>query len=178
MKCIGAFTALAAVEAGTIAVSFEDCGATHGTFTDLQPRTISTGTTESLTGSGTIDEDVSAAHFKATIKAAGITVTTCEGDASDDIECKLPLGAGSIVVQKLGLPLAAGPITVPVQVTTSSLIPASLAKVDAEIRATEQNGEDVLCVNMHTQQQEELELQGGTLAIILGGLWCQTCHRH
>merc|ERR1739849_4427 len=43
----------------------------------------------------------------------------------------------------------------PVEVTTSSLIPASLAKVDAEIRATEQNGQDVICLNVHTAKQVE-----------------------
>merc|ERR1712046_254001 len=30
----------------------------------------------------------------------------------------------------------------------------SLAKIDAELRATEQNGEDVVCINIHTTKQE------------------------
>merc|ERR1711920_1020804 len=71
-----------------------------------------------------------------------------------DITCKLPLGAGSIVVKKVSYPIAAGKVAIPVDVTTSSLIPASLAKVDVEIRATEQNGQDVICLNVHTAKQE------------------------
>merc|ERR1711953_1553128 len=127
-QCGSALTA----EAGTLAVTWEDCGAQHATVTDLQPTTISTGTTETLTGTGTVDETVSSAHFTATVKAAGVKLTSCEGDATSDITCKLPLGAGSIVVKKVSYPIAAGKVAIPVDVTTSSLIPASLAKVDVE----------------------------------------------
>jgi len=143
-------------EGGTLAVTWEDCGAQHATVTDLQPTTISTGTTETLTGTGTVDETVSSAHFTATVKAAGVKLTSCEGDATADITCKLPLGAGSIVVKKVSYPIAAGKVAIPVDVTTSSLIPASLAKVDVEIRAQEQNGEDVICLNVHTTKQSQI----------------------
>merc|ERR1711879_864601 len=119
----------------------------------MGPTTISTGTTETLTGTCTVDETVSSAHFTATVKAAGVKLTSCEGDATADITCKLPLGAGSIVVKKLSYPIAAGKVAIPVDVTNSSLIPTSLAKVDVEIRAQEQNGEDVICLNVHTAKQ-------------------------
>merc|ERR1711976_335445 len=79
-----------------------------------------------------------------------------------DITCKLPLGAGQIVVKAVSYPLAQGDVSIPVDVTTSSLIPPSLAKVDVEIRATEQNGEDVICLNVHTTQQAELEVEDNT----------------
>lgn len=126
-------------------------------MTDVQPASIATGTTETITGTGTVDEDVTSAHFSAVIKASGVKVASCDGDATADIECKLPLGAGKITVKAVSYPLAAGSVSILVEVTTSSLIPASLAKVTAEIRATEQNGEDVICLNVHTAQQQELE---------------------
>merc|ERR1712025_1182179 len=88
-------------------------------------------------------------------KAAGVKLASCEGDATTDIACKLPLGAGTITVKAVSYPIAAGSVSIPVEVKTSSLIPASLAKVDAEIRATEQNGEDVICLNVHTAQAVE-----------------------
>merc|ERR1712151_578451 len=109
-----------------------------------------------VTGTGTVDEDVTSAHFTATVKAKGVKLTSCEGDATEDITCKLPLGAGSIVVKKVPFPLPAGAVQIPVDVTTSSLIPASLAKVDVEIRAQEQNGEDVICLNVHTAKQSQI----------------------
>jgi hypothetical protein len=140
-------------EAGTLAVTWSDCGAKHATVTDLEPTTIQTGTTESLTGTGTVDEDVTSAHFKATVSAAGVQLTSCEGDATADIDCNLPLGAGKITVKKVVYPLAAGTVNIAVDVQTSSFIPASLAKVDVAIRATEQNGEDVICLDVHTEKQ-------------------------
>merc|ERR1712070_657146 len=152
-------------EAGTLAVTGADCGAQHATVTDLQPTSIATGTTATLTGTGTVDEDVTSAHFTATVSAAGVKLTECDGDATEDIKCKLPLGAGTITVKAVPYPLSAGTVAIPVDVQTSSLIPASLAKVDVAIRATEQNGEDVICLDVHTSKQAELEAEAGTLAV-------------
>merc|ERR1712048_60435 len=140
-------------EAGTLAVTWSDCGAKHATVTDLQPTTIQTGTTETLTGTGTVDEDVTSAHFTAKVSAAGVQLASCEGDATTDIDCNLPLGAGTITVKAVSFPIAAGQTNIVTAVKTSSIIPASLAKVDVAIRATEQNGEDVICLDVHTEKQ-------------------------
>jgi hypothetical protein len=147
------FSTIAAVEAGNLAVTWSDCGAKHATVTDLEPTTIQTGTTETLVGTGTVDEAVTSAHFTAKVSAAGVQLTSCEGDATADIPCKLPLGAGVITVKKVNYPIAAGTTNIAVDVQTSSVIPASLAKVDVAIRATEQNGEDVICLDVHTEKQ-------------------------
>merc|ERR1711934_1085978 len=108
------------------------------------------------TGTGTVDEDVTSATFTATVKAAGATLATCSGDGTTDIECKLPLGAGVITVKALAFPIKQGTVEIPVTVKTSSLIPASLAKVDVHIAATEQNNEDVVCLDVHTTKQSFL----------------------
>merc|ERR1711920_1101821 len=110
----------------------------------LEPETIQTGTTETLTGHGTVDEDVTSANFEATVSALGVKLTSCSGDATSDIVCKLPAGVGTITVKAVDFP---------VDVKTSSLIPASLARVDVHIAATEQNGEDVICLDVHTEKQ-------------------------
>jgi low affinity Fe/Cu permease len=151
--CINSNCASLGSEAGTLAVTWSDCGAKHATVTDLEPTIIQTGTTETLTGTGTVDEDVTSAHFTATVSAAGVQLTSCEGDATADIDCNLPLGAGKITVKKVAYPIAAGTTNIAVDVQTSSFIPASLAKVDVAIRATEQNGEDVICLDVHTEKQ-------------------------
>jgi len=70
-----------------------------------------------------------------------------------DIDCKLPLGAGKITVKAVEYPIAQGEVDINVEVSTSSVIPAQLAQVDVEIRATEQSGEDVICMNVHTAKQ-------------------------
>jgi len=143
---------IAAAEAGTLAVTWSDCGAKHAKVTDLQPSSVALGATATVTGTGTVDEDVTKAKFTATVKAAGATLATCSGDGTADIECKLPLGAGSITVNALTFPIKQGTVTIPVTVTTNSFLPPSLAKVDVHIAATDQNGEDVVCLDVHTSK--------------------------
>jgi cathepsin B len=143
---------IAAAEAGTLAVTWSDCGAKHATVTDLQPTSVKTGTTETLVGTGTLNEDVTKAQFTAKVSAAGATLASCSGDGTTDIECKLPLGAGSITVKALTFPLPKGTVKIPVSVKTSSFLPASLAKVDIHLSATEQNGEDVVCLDVQTSK--------------------------
>jgi cathepsin L len=125
--------------------------------TDVQPSTIHTGATETLTGTGTVDEDVTAAKFTATVSALGATLTTCSGDATSDIVCTLPMGVGKITVKAVPFPLKAGTVQIPVEVQTSSAIPPSLANVDVHIAAVDQNGDDTICLDVHTSQQRSWE---------------------
>merc|ERR1712226_1735972 len=60
----------------------------------------------------------------------------------------LPLGAGTITVKALQFPLKQ------VDVKMSSIIPPSLATTDTHIAATEQNGDSVICLDVHTAKQE------------------------
>jgi len=119
---------------------------------DLQPTSIETGVATTLVGTGTVDEEVSSAQFSAVIKALGVKIASCSGDGTKDITCKLPAGAGEVTVKALKYPLAAGEVAVPVEVNTSALIPASLASVDVHIEATEQKGESVICLDVHTSE--------------------------
>merc|ERR1739848_520832 len=48
-----------------------------------------------------------------------------------------------------------GTVSIPVEVKTSETIPPSLANVDVHIAATEQNGEAVICSDVHTAKQLE-----------------------
>ena len=141
-----ALATLATAEAGTLAVTWKDCGAKHATVTDLQPTSIHTGATETVTGTGTVDEDVTSAKFTATVSALGTQLTDCSGDGTKDIICTLPMGVGKITVKALAFPLKAGTVSIPVEVQTSSVIPPSLANVDVHIAATEQAGESVICL--------------------------------
>merc|ERR1712048_689525 len=151
-------------EAGTLAVTWSDCGAQHATVNSLSPSSIALGQTTTLTGEGVVDEDVTSANFEATVSAKGVQLTSCSGDGTSDIECKLPLGAGSITVKAVQFPLKKGDVKIPVDVKVSSIIPASLATTDTHIAATEQNGEPVICLDVHTAKQE-LETVAGTLGV-------------
>merc|ERR1712072_120435 len=95
-------------------------------------------------------EDVTSASLKATISALGAELTNCAGDGTSDIVCNLPLNTGSITVPALPFPLAKGTLNLPVKVTTSAAIPASLASVDIHLTGTDQNGESAICLDAHT----------------------------
>jgi molybdopterin converting factor small subunit len=143
-------SALAIAEAGKLAITYEDCGAKHAHVDDLQPSSIRTGRRELITGTGTSDEDVTSANFKATVSALGAKLSECSGDGTKDIVCNLPMGVGKITVKALDFPLPKGTVSIPVEVKTTPLLPASLAHVDVHIEATEQNDESIICLDVHT----------------------------
>merc|ERR1712070_1263376 len=114
------------------------------------PTSFSTGTSATITGTGTIDEDVTAAKITATISALGTQLSSCSGDGTSDIVCNLPLNTGKITVPALPFPLKAGTLNLPVKVETSASIPASLASVDIHLTGDDQNGESAICLDVHT----------------------------
>lgn len=146
---------LATAEAATLAITWSDCGdaSTHAKVTDLQPTTVKTGSTTTLVGKGDLDETVNGATFSQTITADGVKVASCSGDASKDIECKLPLGVGSITLKAQTFPMPAGTASIPVDVKVSSLIPASLAKTTSHIEAVSDTGDKLFCMDVHTSKQ-------------------------
>merc|ERR1711957_609355 len=133
-------------------------------------------------GTGISDEDVSAATFTATVKAAGVKVASCSGDATSDIVCKLPAGVGTITIPAVSFPLKAGRVNIPVAVKVSSLIPASLATTDTHIEATDQNGESVICLDVGTKKAAEMEAEkscsGTAEAATLAVTWSDCGAKH
>merc|ERR1711964_191416 len=143
------------VQGGTIALTYNDCGAQHGVVTDLQPTSFHTGASLSITGTGTTDEDVTSAWCTGTVSAFGAKLGEFSADGTEDIVIKLPLGAGKITVKALPFPLQKGTVSLPVEVKTGRFIPASLANVDIHIEAVDQNGESVVCVDVHAAKAME-----------------------
>jgi len=149
---------VATAEAATLAVTWGDCGAKHAIVDGLSPTSIKTGGSgTTLIGTGISDEDVTSATFTATVKAKGVKIASCSGDATSDIVCKLPAGVGTITVKAVSFPLEAGRVNIPVAVKVSSLIPASLATTDTHIEAVDQNGDSVICLDVSTKKAAEME---------------------
>ena len=74
MAKFAAVSALAgAAFAGDVALSWTDCGdsSTHGKISDVEPKTLTLGTTSTVTGIGSVDEAVPAGSFSASITAGG-----------------------------------------------------------------------------------------------------------
>jgi len=143
-------------QASTLKVDWTDCGdsATHAKVTELSPTAVTTGKATILHGKGTLDEDVAGATFSAVIKANGVQVASCSGDASKDIVCNLPLNAGHISVKAMSFPLKAGEIPVDAEVKLSSLIPGSLAKATSHVAAVSDTGDKLVCLDIKTSKQQ------------------------
>merc|ERR1712178_378653 len=155
MGCLDAHTDAAALAVeekvtGTLNLTYKDCGSKHGKVISMSPTSFSTGTEVTIMGTGTIDEDVTAASLKATISALGTKLSDCSGDGKSDMVCQLPLNTGSITVPALPFPLKAGTLNLPVKVSTSEAIPPSLASVDIHLTGDDQNGESAICLDAHT----------------------------
>merc|ERR1712019_151958 len=142
---------------GTLAVTWEDCGdaSTHGHITDLQPTTLQVGSAGTLTGTGTLDEELTGGDFTIKFTALlGIT-ETYTGKVCEAKTFQLPLGVGSVSWLGLGCPLAPGTVTAKIGFETKSTIPAALAKVEFDVSATDQSGAKALCVKANLAQQSD-----------------------
>merc|ERR1719336_1331379 len=139
-------------EGGTLKLNWSDCGdsSTHGHITALTPDTVTLGAKTSLTGKGSIDEDVQGASYKVGAKAGGIPVFSHSGDACKPDTIKLPLGLGEIAFKGFSCPLKAGAAELDLDLTLSANIPAKMAKTDISLTAAASSGDKVLCVDIKT----------------------------
>jgi len=139
-------------EGGTLKLDWSDCGdsSTHGHITALTPDTVTLGAKTSLTGKGSIDEDVQGASYKVGAKAGGIPVFSHSGDACKPDTIKLPLGLGEIDMKGFSCPLKAGAAELDLDLTLSANIPAKMAKTDISLTAAASSGDKVLCVDIKT----------------------------
>jgi len=156
MAKFAAVTALAgAAFAGDVALSWTDCGdaSTHGKISDVEPKTLTLGTTTTVTGTGSTDEAVSAGSFSASITAGGGLVhDTWKGDLCSASTHSLPLGLGEISFKGMSCPVAAGAASLALDVTLSASIPTSLASADIQLNGAATSGDKLICVKIHTQQ--------------------------
>lgn len=139
------------VQGGTLSLKWKDCGdaSTKGKVTGLAPTSLTLGTKTRVTGAGSVTEDVSAGKIAISMKASIIS-KTYSGDVCKAQTFTLPLGVGSITYDGVKCPLAAGAVSVPVDILLSSALPSSLAKADITISATSTSGDKLLCMAITT----------------------------
>merc|ERR1719356_1295687 len=118
-----------AAAAGTLKLSWHDCGdgSTHGKVTGLTPATLTLGQKTTVTGTGSVDEAVTAGTFKIQVKVAIIT-QEFSGDLCAPKTFKLPLGVGTVTWDGMKCPLAAGVATISTDIQLSASIPPTAAK--------------------------------------------------
>merc|ERR1712232_1326378 len=107
----------------------------HVKITGFSPATVTTGTKTTMTGTGNLDEDVSAASFDLEMKTAAGTVS-CKGDAGTSKTCHLPLGVGSPTFNAMSFPIKKGSTSVSVDLALSAMLPGTLAHTETKVTAT------------------------------------------
>jgi len=148
-----ASTVAVASAGGSLSVTWEDCGTstTHGKTLDVQPTAITLGEDTAMTGSGTVDKDVSGGTYTIEAKAGGGLIhQTYSGNNCEAKTFNLPLGVGSVSWDGLDCPTPAGDQTIGFHVKLAAALPASMATATIAMKAVDQDSEDLICVNVKT----------------------------
>merc|ERR1712014_399019 len=143
-ELVAAPALMPAVEAGAskLKLAWTDCGdsSTHTKITGFTPSSI-------MTGTGTLDEDVSGANFDLEMNTAAGKVS-CKGDASQSKTCNLPLGVGSLTFNAMSFPIKKGSTSVSVDLALSSMLPGALAHTETKVTATAAGGDQLFCMDI------------------------------
>merc|ERR1712232_992835 len=149
------------VNSGSLAVTFKDCGDadTDAVVKDVVPKSIPTGATTTITGSGNLKKDVTGGSYTMDMTGVlgAVLVKDCKGDASQantcDIEAPLFGKVGSLSYQPATFPIKAGDISgVPkVGVTLKAGLPSSVESTTTTLKFTGSDGGKVICVQIMTK---------------------------
>merc|ERR1712007_308548 len=139
-------------------LSWSDCGAgkTHAKITGFTPSSLTLGQKTTMTGTGQLDEAVSAANFDLVMNGAIGQLLKCDGDASQSKTCSLPLGVGSLTFDAMKFPLAAGSVPVNVDINLAASLPSSLATTTTTCKATSSSGDDLFCIEIDSKPQSRI----------------------
>jgi len=149
-------TLASAVAASELSLTWSDCGAKHAKTTDVQPASLTLGQETAITGTGTVDEDITGGTYDMELKAGGglidshFTGNNCEAKSFN-----LPLGLGKLNWDGVACPMKAGTAKIGFHVTLASSLPAALATSDITLNAGDQNSESLLCVKLHLAKSVE-----------------------
>jgi len=143
------------VEGGTLALTYQDCGdaSTHSKITGLSPSTMTIGEKTTITGTGSLDEDIPDGTFTmSTALSAGVPLLDCSGDASVQKKCSFPLASGSITFDGVKFPIKAGTQEINVDLYMSPiLLPVGgLLKTTTQIETVSKNGDKIFCIKVIT----------------------------
>jgi hypothetical protein len=158
---------VAVVAADSLSLTWSDCGAKHAVTKDVQPSSLTLGADTAITGTGSLDKDVSGGTYDMELKAGGglidqhFTGNNCEAKTFT-----LPLGLGTLAWDGISCPLAAADsVKIGFHTKLASTLPAAIATSDIHLAANDQDSESVLCVDLHLAKAEELEVAADSLAL-------------
>lgn len=131
-----------------LALTWNDCGGVAKIDT-VAPSTVPLGTATKITGSGTSPVKVTGGRFDATVKAGWIPLASCSGPLGPSKVCTLPLGAGSLTLDAIPLPIGPGPASISLTVELSANLPAQLASTTTHATALNEGNQKMVCIDVH-----------------------------
>jgi len=142
---------VAVANAGSVTLNWDDCGDadTHTVITDISPVKLALPGSTTITGTGLVDQDTNAGQFKFDAKLAGVSVLKDGGSLCEDKEITMPLNAGSIKFYSVNCPVAAGEISVKLDVNladASSSVSNDLLTID--LSALSDTGDKLMCASL------------------------------
>eukprot|EP01003_Olkasia_polycarbonata_P008055 NODE_975_length_640_cov_128.062606_g903_i0.p1 GENE.NODE_975_length_640_cov_128.062606_g903_i0~~NODE_975_length_640_cov_128.062606_g903_i0.p1 ORF type:complete len:156 (-),score=34.72 NODE_975_length_640_cov_128.062606_g903_i0:113-580(-) len=144
------FLAVAAFAANPITITWADCGTsgTHSKVTDMKwsPASPKTGDNITLTGTGTLDEDVAGSTYTLTISHSGVPIVHHSHDGCSPDSLVLPLNLGKVVLPGLKCPVAKGTVTLIQYIEVSPLAPSG--GTVAKFTAVDKAGAPLMCVDI------------------------------
>jgi len=148
--CINVFTGRSSDESnGEVSLSYENCdeSSTHVKVTTLTPKFAKVGRKTRITGSGMLDSEMSGGTFQAKTSFTGGELVSCSGDAGKSTTCGMhPFGA--LTFDGMQFPVKKGSSSVSMDLSLSSIIPASLANTETKVTATASNGDKLFCMKV------------------------------
>lgn len=148
MKAITAATVLAVADATNLALTWRDCGGA-AKISSVSPKSVPLGVSTEITGTGTTPVGVNGGNFHATVKAGWIPLASCSGPLGPSKKCSLPLGAGSLTLEPIALPIAVGTASISLSVDLAASLPAQLASTTTHVTATSSEGQKVVCLDVY-----------------------------
>jgi len=150
------FACALVASAVAVPLTWDDCGdaSTHGHVTDISPLEIPLGTTTTLTGKGTIDQDINSATFSFVAKVGPVPLLKGSGNVCEDNTIKLPLGAGSILVHAIDCPAPAGDVELKLDIEALASAQAMNGLVNIQLDVASDTGDKVLCAHLTTTSKD------------------------
>ena len=153
MKSAVFASAVAVASAETVNLTFKDCGSssTHAKINSLSPDSIQVPGKETVTGTGSLDNDQTSASFNLKVKKGILPFVSGKGIICEDNTINLPLGAGSFTVKGLDCPIKAGAVSVAVDLDLASSLfedgENSLLTIHIDANADD-TGDQVICMDI------------------------------
>merc|ERR550514_1151756 len=163
MKLAVVSSVLGVASASELALTWRDCGGA-AKIDNVVPSSVPLGTATKITGSGTSPVAVSGGNFAATVKAGWIPLASCSGPLGPAKTCTLPLGAGSLTLDAIPLPIGPGAASIGLTVDLAASLPAQLASTTTHATALNKAGQKMVCIDVFLKS-------GAALSNPVGGVF-------